>query len=171
VTPVPATLLGLADQIEFRELRRALAEALYRGITDLGSVRSVLGQGHVGSNALRAAIASYEPRLARTRSVLERRFIELCERERIPLPAVNVKVAGFTVDALWADRRVAVELDSQGAHGTPIAIADDRRRDLALRSAGHQVLRYTWEQVTERAAEVAADLRSALATAGADRES
>jgi very-short-patch-repair endonuclease len=163
VTPVPATLLGIASHVAYRELRRALSEALYLDLTDLGSVRAALGHGHAGSDALGRAISSHEPRLARTRSVLERRFFELCEREKIPLPQVNVKVAGFTVDALWVDRCVAVELDSQGAHGTPIAVADDRRRELALRSAGYSVVRYSWQQVNERAAEVAADLRSALA--------
>ena len=52
--------------------------------------------------------------------------------------------------------------------GTPIAVCNDRHREPTLRAAGYVVLRYSWQQVTTRAAEVAADLRSALA-AGARR--
>lgn len=111
VTPVPAALLDMSSQLSYRELRRALAEALYRDLTDLASVRLALGRGHRGSTALARAIASHEPRLARTRSVLEERFLELCEEAALPIPAVNVKIGPITVDALWAEQRVVVELD------------------------------------------------------------
>jgi hypothetical protein len=34
----------------------------------------------------------------------------------------------------------------------------ERRRELTLRAAGYTVVRYTWEQVTQRPNEVVADL-------------
>ena len=38
----------------------------------------------------------------------------------------------------------------------------DRRRELTLRDAGYDVRRYTWQQVTEQADQVIADLRAGL---------
>ena len=78
---------------------------------------------------------------------------------------MNVSVAGLMVDALWGNRRVVVELDGFRAHAAPAAMQRDRDRDLALRAAGHEVRRYTWQQVTEQPKAVAADLRRALALA------
>jgi very-short-patch-repair endonuclease len=141
------------------ELRRALAEAEYRRLVTLTEVDAVLGRGKPGSTALRAALECHLPQLARTRSRMEERFVLLCERHSLTPPAVNARVAGWTVDAVWFDRRIAVELDSHAAHGTPAAMEEDRRRDLELRAAGYTVLRYTWRQVTDEQDLVIADLR------------
>jgi very-short-patch-repair endonuclease len=77
-------------------------------------------------------------------------------------PEVNVGVAGWTVDALWREEGVVVELDGHAAHGTSTALERDRCRDLDLRAAGFMVLRYTWTQVTEHSEAVVADLRAHL---------
>lgn len=153
------TLLDIAGVVRFMELRRALAEAEYRRLTTLAEVEAVLGRGRPGSAALRVALECHLPQLARTRSRMEEKFVLLCERHRLTPPAVNARVAGWTVDAVWFDRRTAVELDSHAAHGTPAAMEEDRRRDLELRAAGYTVLRYTWRQVTEDGDRVIADLR------------
>jgi very-short-patch-repair endonuclease len=100
--------------------------------------------------------------LARTLSVLEERFLSLCERSGIPPPEVNPKVAGLMVDALWRRARVVVELDGHAAHTGAPAMERDRGRDLRLRAAGYEVLRYTWHQVTREPQAVVADLRAAL---------
>jgi very-short-patch-repair endonuclease len=153
------TLLDIASVVRFMELRRALAEAEYRRLVTLAEVGSVLGRGRPGSAALRVALDCHLPQLARTRSRMEELFVLLCERHSLTPPAVNARVAGWTVDAVWFDQRIAVELDSHAAHGTPAAIAEDRRRDLELRAAGFTVLRYTWRQLTEDGDVVIADLR------------
>jgi hypothetical protein len=162
VTPVPRTLLDIAPMVSFARLRRALAEVEYQRLADLDEVAAVLGRGRPGSKALKRALAMHRPELARTLSVLEERFLALCERYGIPLPEVNVTVSGLMVDALWRDQRVVVELDGRAAHSTSAAIERDRSRDLTLRAAGLAVHRYTWEQVTRQAELVASDLRTAL---------
>ena len=146
-----------------RRTRRAEAE--YRGLVDLERVEAEAGRGRPGSAALRAALARHRPQLAHTLSPLEDRFVDFCDAERIPLPEVNRKVVGLMVDALWPSERVIVELDGGAAHGSPVAIERDRRRELTLRARGYVVLRYAWGQITEQPGLVAADLRAALAEA------
>jgi hypothetical protein len=142
-----------------------LAEAEYRRLLDLDAVCALLGRGRPGSANLRAALRRHQPRLALARSVLEERFLALCESARLPLPECNARVEGLTVDMFWRGPRVIVELDGHDAHDSRARIERDRRRELRLRAAGFIVLRYTWEQVTREPKLVAADLRLALARA------
>ena len=111
---------------------------------------------------MRRALRRHLPKLAETWSQLEERFLLLCQSHRIPLPEVNARVGRFIVDALWRDEAVVVELDGAAAHGGWAAIKRDRERELTLRGAGYTVARYTWEQVTDRAVDVAGDLRLLL---------
>jgi very-short-patch-repair endonuclease len=163
VTTVPRTVLDLAARDSVNQVRRALAEAEYRRMLDVDEVKRVLARGLKGSRTLRAALRAHEPRLARTRSGVERRFLELCERAALPLPDVNVKVGRMTVDALWRDARLAVELDTYNTHGSPARMERDRRRELHLRAAGFTVVRYTDQQIDEQPQLIAADLRLSLA--------
>jgi predicted transcriptional regulator of viral defense system len=163
VTSVARTLVDLGTMIGSRQLRRALAEADFRGLLDRREVEAVLKRGRPGSKALRAALQSHMPQLAKTLSVLEQRFLEVCESEGLPLPEINAQVGRMRVDAIWRDRMLAVELDGAAAHSGPAAMKRDRRRELALRAEGFRVIRYSWDQVTRRADEVVADLRHLLA--------
>jgi len=162
VTDVPRTLLDLAAALSFADLRRTLAEADHLQLLHRGAVEAQLGRGRRGSRNLRLALTHHLPSLAHTLSVLEERFLLLCEDAGVPLPEVNVLVAGLKVDALWRARRLVVELDGHDAHGYPAAAERDRRRELTLRDAGYDVRRYTWQQVTEQADRVIADLRTGL---------
>jgi very-short-patch-repair endonuclease len=159
VTAPARTLLDIAGVLSFRQLRRAVSEAEYRELVTLEDLEASLGRGRRGSTRLRNALASHRPELARTRSRLEERFFALCERETLPPPAVNVKIGGWTVDAVWSEPMVAVELDGYMAHRTPARLEADRRRELELRAAGYAVLRYTWAQITAAPDQVVADLR------------
>jgi len=97
------------------------------------------------------------------RSELERRLLALCRRHRLPRPEVNVRVGSFTVDFLWAERRLIVEVDGYHAHSTRSAFESDRARDVELRLLGYEVARFTWRQLSERPREVAGALRKLLA--------
>lgn len=94
----------------------------------------------------------------------------LCETNGLPLPRLNARVCGLTVDALWEEQRVVVELDGHVAHAIAARVERDRRRELRLRAAGLTVLRYTWMQVIEQADLVVADLLAALAEGDRRRE-
>jgi very-short-patch-repair endonuclease len=97
-----------------------------------------------------------------TRSELERMFITLCRRHRLPQPEVNVQVGPYEVDFLWRDRGLIVETDGFRHHSDRAAFERDRARDARLQSMGFRVLRFTYRQVVERFPVVAA-LRPLLA--------
>jgi predicted transcriptional regulator of viral defense system len=162
VSTLPRTLLDLAAMLPFDQLRRALAEADHRCLFNPTAVHASLRRGQPGSAALRRALDQHCPSLADTLSMLEQRFLALCEATGLPLPEVNRVVAGLKVDALWRRQRVIVELDGHASHAFAAAAEEDRRRELLLRAAGHRVLRYTWQQVTGQPDVIAADLTREL---------
>lgn len=161
-TTLPQTLLDLAAQAPLRTVRRALAKADYDGILNLPAIQAQLGPGRPGTTRLRQALRDHEPRLARTKSQNEILFLEICEAARLPLPETNVYMAGWEVDALWRDQRLAIEIDGIGNHRTPAQIRRDRRKDHALRSVGLTAIRYSDEQLVKDRREIVAELTRLL---------
>ena len=87
VTTPARTLADLKRSVAAATLRKAIREAEFRGL-DLGQAPT-----------------------DHTRSELERTFLRLCRRYRLPEPDVNVRLDRFTVDFLWREQRLAVETD------------------------------------------------------------
>jgi very-short-patch-repair endonuclease len=98
----------------------------------------------------------------RSRSDLERDFLRLCRRHRLPRPDVNVRIGRYLVDFLWRERRFVVETDSYLYHRGKVAFQDDRDRDLELKRLGYEVMRLSERQVNEEADRVAGVVRTAL---------
>lgn len=163
LTTLPQLLLDLAATQPRKLLRRALANADYRDQLNLVEVEAALRRGRPGTARLREALAEHQPALARTKSGLELTFFELCESNGMPLPELNVRVAGWEVDALFRAQRLAVELDGYGNHRSPAQIRRDRRKELALRTAGLNPVRYSGDQLTHEPQEVIADVNRLLA--------
>ena len=92
---------------------------------------------------------------AAVRSVLELRFLRLCDAHGIPRPHVNVRMGEWTPDFYWPDWGLIVETDGVAFHRTAAARQRDARKDEAMGARGLIVLRLTWADVTERAAETA----------------
>ena len=103
----------------------------------------------------------------RTRSELERAFLRLCRRHRLPAPEVNVPVGRFTVDFLWPEQRLVVETDGYAAHRGRQAFRDDRARELELGTMGLRLRRFSDHQIDTQPAVVAAAVRTELARGGA----
>jgi very-short-patch-repair endonuclease len=144
-----------------RTLLRALAEAEFHHDLRPADVERTLRRGHPGSASLRAALDAHVPGRGETKSQLERRFRRLLVRRGIKLPLRNAPVGPWTVDCLWPDRRLVVELDG-GQHDRPHQADVDRDRDLWLRAHGYVVLRYGHRQLAEQPDAVVADLLAAL---------
>jgi very-short-patch-repair endonuclease len=97
-----------------------------------------------------------------TRSELERLFLRLCRRHRLPAPEVNARLGQYELDFLWRDRRLIAETDGFRHHGNRAMFEADRLRDSRLQSMGYRVLRFTYRQVCDASPEVAATLRRFL---------
>jgi predicted transcriptional regulator of viral defense system len=165
VTTVAQTLLDLAATAPLDQVRVALANGEYHRLVRLEEVRRLLGRGRPGSAMLRTALTRHQPRLARARSPIEVSFLALCEAFGLPLPAVNARVGGWTVDFFWPRQGVVVEIDPYGNHHTPAQVDRDRRKDLAMRARGLRVNRYSRGQVEAAREAIAADLAATLGAA------
>ena len=162
----PRTLLDLATRYDQRALLKALAEAEFHHDTRPADIQATLRRGHPGSANLRAALKAHTPGHGQTRSRLERRFRQLLIEHGIELPLRNHPLGPYTVDCLWPDRRVAVELDGR-QHDRPHQADSDDDRDLWLRRHGYIARRYGERQIRGRPADVIADLKDAFAQAQA----
>jgi very-short-patch-repair endonuclease len=165
-TSVQRTLLDLATRYERGALLRALAEAEFQPDLRPADVERTLRRGHPGSANLRAALKEHAPGHGEMKSRLERRFRNLLISHGIELPERNQEVGPWTVDCLWRERRVVVELDGR-QHERPHQADSDDDRDLWLRRHGYVVRRYGKRQIEQRPDEVIADLLEALGYAAA----
>ena len=99
-------------------------------------------------------------------SRLERRFLALVRRHRLPRPQLQVvhRDGGRTfarVDALFAPDLV-VEVDGHATHSTRRQRRKDAQRHTELTLHGRRVLTFTRDDVYERPSWVAAQIRTAL---------
>ena len=161
-TSVEQALLDYAAAAPLERIRHALANADYHKVLDIPALQVKAGNGRIGSATLRKALTRHEPKLAHTRSPLERLFLPLCERAGIPLPDVNVWIEGVLVDGVWREQKVVVELDGKDNHSSWAQIQRDRSNELILRGAGFEVVRYGTQQLEEQPADVETDLLRAL---------
>lgn len=139
------------------DLRRAAVRSGREGLIPPGELRRAIRQ----ANVLGLTIGE-DARRDRTRSDLERAFLRLCHRHRLPRPEVNVRVGRHLVDFLWRERMLVVETDGYRYHRGRAAFEDDRARDLELRTQGFEVVRLAEKQVHDDSKQVATALRRLL---------
>ncbi|HVX33925.1 MAG TPA: type IV toxin-antitoxin system AbiEi family antitoxin domain-containing protein [Solirubrobacterales bacterium] len=168
VTSVARTMLDLAATRPEREVERAWNEMEVREFRLRLTVSDLLERypGRRGTLLLTRLVTGETAPVGITRNDLEEAFLALVDRFDLPRPRMNAHLAirgrFYEVDALWEDRKVAVELDGGGAHGTRRAFEQDRERDRILTAEGYATARLTWHQIHATPAEVAADLRLIL---------
>jgi very-short-patch-repair endonuclease len=157
------TLIDLAAEAGDSELDRLVAEARVQGLLSKGALEAALERAgrRPGTARMRAFLRS-EGGPALTRSEAERRMRRLLREARLAQPKANIRAAGYSVDFLWAEQRVIVEVDGYKYHGHRRAFERDRRKDMALRDGGYEVIRITWRQLTEQALMVVAHVARAL---------
>jgi very-short-patch-repair endonuclease len=144
--------------------RRTLADlrpALDRDLRDRAT-RKALDLGLISRRDV-------ERETALTRSELERSFLALCRRHRLPKPLVNARIGPYEVDFLWPEQRLVVETDGFEHHGTREAFEQDRARDADLQARGYRVLRTTHRQIRDEARRVADRVRRLLTAPAASR--
>ena len=90
-------------------------------------------------------------------TVLERRGRDVLAQAGLPAPLSEYQIPwqqGHRFDDAYPEARVAIEWDSRAWHEQRAAMAADRRRDREAAAHGWVVLRFTWEEVTDRPHEV-----------------
>jgi very-short-patch-repair endonuclease len=153
VTTVARTLVDLTDELDEYQLANVIHESAFRRRIDLAATRAARKRatGRRNLDVLDAALDAHLAGSAGTRSTLEDRFLALVRAAGLPVPLVNVKVETATreieVDFHWPDKRLCVEVDGPG-HTRPKTRLEDQTRDELLRAAGHEVLRFTEDDLT-----------------------
>jgi very-short-patch-repair endonuclease len=139
------------------DLRRRVTTERRKGLISPKELRRAIRQ----ADFLGLAMGENEER-DRTRSDLERDFLDLCRRHRLPMPEVNVRIGPHLVDFLWRERMLIVETDGYVSHRGRAAFEDDRGRDLDLCARGFEVIRLAEKQLNEEAERVAGVVAAGL---------
>ena len=170
VTTPARTLLDLAAVAPRDLLERLTEEALVQRLVTEREIRGTVARaaGRPGVRKLRNVINLLDEPLF-TRSEGEKRLRSLVRSAGLPVPLMNVKRAGWEVDAVWDAQRLVVEVDGRKFHDTGPQFERDRRKDADLLLAGFRVLRFTWRRLTREPAEVVAIIAAALAHAQQER--
>lgn len=164
-TSLARTLLDVSEDASCREVERACDEAELRRLLDMTAIDDVLTRaiGRRGAALLAGVLARHRVGSTLTRNDLEERFLQICRELGCPPDAVNRWIAtpdgsGAEADFVWPARRLIVEVDGRDPHTTRRAFEHDRHRDQQLALLGYRVIRFTWRQVTQDPAYVAATL-------------
>lgn len=164
------TVVDLAASLGPVALRRTIADAVRRELTSATHLRATAERlGRVrGKRRLLELVDELSPLDRDCRSALETEFLRLMRRAGRPPTAMNHPVVDATgrrrvLDAAYLPEKLPIELDSRLAHGTLLDWHDDLRRENAVVLTGWQAfLRFSWDDVTRRGAEVVATVLRAL---------
>jgi very-short-patch-repair endonuclease len=162
ITTPARTLLDNADHPHLEQL---IADAIRRKLTTRDELLLLL-QRHRGERNTAKLKRIIDQGPLWSASELERRFIDLIRRARLPLPESNLLTGRTRPDLVWRDERVLVELDSRGFHADWIAGRTDRGKDRKRTLQGWTCLRYVPEDIRDRPLEVVAEIAAALALRG-----
>ena len=161
VTTVPATLIAISSVLPFDELAKAVHEAdVKHKVTGTNIEHALERHPKAKKRSRLLAIATGDAHIVLSR--LERHFLTLLRRHRLPLPQTNRPYGAGYVDCRWPAHRLTVELDSYRFHRTRRAWEQDRQRERDARARGDEFRRYTWRDVVEYPEATVADLARLL---------
>lgn len=150
------TLVDLAASLDTDPLEAAINEADRLNLVDPETLELAIIDipSFPGKGRLRDSLSRY----SRTDSNLERRFLAIVRKARLPMPATQEHVGRGRIDFHWPDLNLVVETDGLTYHRRPIQQLEDRRRDQAHTAAGRTQLRFANLQIRESPDQVAATL-------------
>lgn len=148
-TSVARTLLDLACTVSDRALGRSLREAVRLELTSVGALAVYLGsvRGRRGSARLAKTLARYTGLpLERARSGAEVRAMEILRDAGVPVPKLNMRIAGEEADLSWSRERLIIEIDGAPFH---LDVGEDARKQAVWETAGWRVRRIPSDDVYE----------------------
>lgn len=172
VTTPARMVFDLAGLLHPKRTERTLENVLTSKLATIGRLEEVFadlaGRGRSGTCLMRDLLASRGEGYIAPSSELEALGRAVLAHAGLPEPVVERDLGdteGWVgrVDILFAEARLVIELDSRRHHTALLDRTSDRHRDNRLMVAGWRVLRFTWWDLVERAAEVVAQVRAALA--------
>lgn len=168
VTNTVRTFFDLGRLLGFKEYD-AIGEALViAGRMEIETFeRTVERLARRGKAGTKAAKDFLEIRsgTGRRATILERKGWAVLASGGLPLPAAQFPIPwdrSRRFDAAYPDARLAIEWDSRAWHQQRMAMVADRRRDRQASTHGWTVLRFTWEDVTEKPDEIVATVSTLL---------
>ena len=160
VTSVARTIVDLAAAAQDEDrLTRTIEAAVREQLFDLRKLDRTMHRARRGVTRLNRVLADYR-RTPDIRSELERDFLALIRKARLPEPDTNVLVAGELVDVHWPHWRLVVELDGRSYHSSPRQFERDRLRDAILQRNGYRVLRITRKRLDDQPRAALEDIRA-----------
>jgi predicted transcriptional regulator of viral defense system len=114
VTTPARTLLDLAAIAPRGALERLVEEVMVQRLASTAELQAVIGRGtgRPGVRKLRDIVDFLDEPLF-TRSEAEKRLLALVRSAGLPQPKMNVRRAGWEVDAVWDDQRLVIEVDAR----------------------------------------------------------
>jgi very-short-patch-repair endonuclease len=162
VTCPARTLIDIASLLPDKPLAAALDTALLKGLVSLPALRRYVADRGLGrKRGVGRLLKLVDDReFGVPESELEREFLLLIRRSKLPKPERQKPVGRYRVDFAYPDARLLIEVDGRANHGTAQAFEDDPLRQNALVLAGWTVLRFTWKQVTQQPEYVVETIRA-----------
>jgi very-short-patch-repair endonuclease len=152
-------LVDLARHLPFEEARRLV----FRAAQVRGSAATMalleraadLARGHSGAGRVRALVAELA---TGAHSDAENLLLSLLVEAGFTGYVANlpVRLGGVAVriDVAFPQARLAIEVDGRAFHSSPQRFQHDRTRQNRLVAGGWRVLRFTWEDLTQRPEQV-----------------
>jgi very-short-patch-repair endonuclease len=159
------TVFDLSSVIPVYQQRRAIERAVELHLFDLVDLRRIMDTHPrwPGTPQLRALLADFRAHgLTRTHSDLEAAFLQLCLDHNLARPRVNHYADGREADFTWRGSDLIVEIDSWRHHRHHKAFTTDRAKDRAALRQGRRTARFTGDEIEQRPAQVAGELRELL---------
>ncbi|MGK2870303.1 MAG: DUF559 domain-containing protein [Mycobacterium sp.] len=140
---------------------RIVDGALQRHLVELRELWSahLRNKGRHGAPAARRLLRAAD---SGAHSQAERILVGLLRQARITGWRANRHVGRWEVDVLFADPKVAIEVDGLAFHTDHEVFQRDRLKQNELALLGYQVLRFTWLDLTEYPERVIAEIRFAI---------
>jgi len=154
VTTPAQTLVDVAPRWDESKLEQAIGEADLRRICSLRTLRTAALKAGRSGAALRSVIERVT--FLVTQSELEREFLRLIAKAKLPIPETQRRFGKTRVDFYWPQIGLVVETDGAQFHANAIQQTADRKRDQAHIRAGRIPLRLTHWQVVKEPAETTA---------------
>jgi very-short-patch-repair endonuclease len=131
---------GLRTTSIERTLLDLVAEATARRLTSIAKLTTYVERraGARGARRLRGCLEG-----SQTRSGIEREFVRWLKERDIPVPLLNEPFGPYTLDGIWPEAALILEIDSFDTHGTAHSFETDRRRDAYTAARGLRTIRVT----------------------------